>query len=232
MTFVPAAVKAHCRTLGHVDQRDADMGARADLYVSADIEADGPIPGVYSMLSFGLAVAGSFDGATFTRLDPESATFYRELRPITDRWDPEYLAAAHLDRELLVREGADPAHTMTEAATWVRELAGHRKPVLVAWPLAFDWSFLYWYFERFRAAGSPFGFDSCLDMKTMYQQKAGVVTDLVAKRRMPPSVMPARRHTHHALADALEQAEMFANLFTWRPNARTGPRRRAQPRSE
>jgi hypothetical protein len=28
-----------------------------DIYFSADIEADGPIPGPYSMLSFGLAVA-------------------------------------------------------------------------------------------------------------------------------------------------------------------------------
>lgn len=204
------------------------MAARADLYVSADVEADGPIAGVYSMLSFGFAVAGAFDGATFTRLDPESATFYRELRPISDQWQPEYLAASHLDRDRLVREGAEPAATMTEAARWVVELAGHHRPVLVAWPLAFDWSFLYWYFERFSAAGSPFGFDSCLDMKTMYQQKADVVMGLVAKRCMPPRVLPARQHTHHGLADAIEQAELFANLFTWRrrPEQRTGRRRR------
>jgi hypothetical protein len=30
-----------------------------DLYVSADIESDGSIPGEYSMLSFGVAVAGT-----------------------------------------------------------------------------------------------------------------------------------------------------------------------------
>lgn len=207
------------------------MTHRVDLYVSADVEADGPIPGVYSMLSFGFAVAGTFDGTTFTRHDPESATFYRELRPISDQWQPEYLAASHLDRELLVRKGSDPAETMTEAAAWVSQLAGRRRPVLVAWPLAFDWSFLNWYFERFSTAGSPFGFDSCLDMKTMYQQKADVVMELVAKRCMPEPVLPARRHTHHALADAMEQAELFANLFTWRrrahPAPRTGGRMRA-----
>jgi hypothetical protein len=36
-----------------------------DVYVSADIEADGPIPGVYSMLALGFAVAATFDGVAF-----------------------------------------------------------------------------------------------------------------------------------------------------------------------
>jgi hypothetical protein len=43
------------------------VGQVTDLYVSADIESDGPIPGEYSMLSFGLAVAGTFDGTAFHR---------------------------------------------------------------------------------------------------------------------------------------------------------------------
>lgn len=206
------------------------MAHRADVYVSADVEADGPIPGIYSMLSFGLALAGTFDGTTFTRHDPETATFYRELRPITDLCEPDYVAASHLDRDRLVAEGTDPASAMTEAAGWVNELAGERRPVLVAWPLAFDWPFLCWYFERFSTIPSPFGFDSCLDMKTMYQQKAHVVMDLVAKCRRPPHVLPARRHTHHALDDALEQADLFANLFTWRgePGPVRGKRHRAR----
>lgn len=212
-------------------EASTEVAARADLYVSADVEADGPIPGVYSMLSFGFAVAGTFDGATFTRHDPEIATFYRELRPISDQWQPEYLAASHLDRERLVREGTDPAVAMTQAGRWVKGLAGRRRPVLVAWPLAFDWSFLYWYFERFCSAGSPFGFDSCLDMKTMYQQKADVVMEFVAKRCMPAPVLPVRRHTHHGLADAIEQAELFANLFMWRRAGHPAPRNRRRVRS-
>jgi hypothetical protein len=101
--------------------------------------------------------------------------------------------------------------------------------VLVAWPLAFDWTYLYRYFERFNATGSPFGFDSCLDMKTMYQQKADVVMQQVAKRCMPAHVLPARKHTHHGLADAIEQAELFANLFTWRRRAE--PQTHGHPRA-
>jgi hypothetical protein len=57
----------------------------SDLYFSADIEADGPIPGTYSMLSFGLAVAGRFDGTLFEAYDPTKATFYRELKPLPTR---------------------------------------------------------------------------------------------------------------------------------------------------
>lgn len=40
--------------------------ARPGLYISVDIEADGPIPGLYSMISFGAAVAGRQDGASYT----------------------------------------------------------------------------------------------------------------------------------------------------------------------
>ena len=36
-----------------------------DIYISADIEADGPIPGRYSMLALGFSVAATFDGNDF-----------------------------------------------------------------------------------------------------------------------------------------------------------------------
>ena len=50
-----------------------------------DTEADGPIPGPYSMVSLGACAAGSYDGATFTAIDPETHTFYAELKPISDQ---------------------------------------------------------------------------------------------------------------------------------------------------
>jgi hypothetical protein len=39
--------------------------ATPDIYFSADVETDGPIPGEYSMLSFALVYAGQFDGVRF-----------------------------------------------------------------------------------------------------------------------------------------------------------------------
>ncbi len=85
--------------------RMAARSARPSLYISVDIEADGPIPGPYSMISFGAAVAGRQDGASYTAADPQERTFYRELRPISDAYVPEALAVSGLDRDRLVREG-------------------------------------------------------------------------------------------------------------------------------
>jgi hypothetical protein len=187
----------------------------AEMYFSVDVEADGPIPGPYSMISVGLAVAGR-RGADFASARLGEQTFYRELRPISDEYVPEALAVSGLDRERLVRDGADPASAMKELTTWVRECSGGARPVVVAYPAVFDWLFLYWYLIRF-TGHSVFGHSGCIDIKTMYATKAGVPLSLAHKRAMPPHLLSKRRHTHHALDDALEQAELFANLMTWSP---------------
>jgi hypothetical protein len=192
------------------------MEARPDVYISADVETDGPIPGPYSLLSFGLCVAGVFDGSSYEAVDPqERTTFYRELRPISNQYEAEALAVNGLDRSALCRHGTDPSEAMDDAADWVRSIAGERRAVLVAYPVAFDWAFLYWYFVRFAASGSPFGYSSCLDIRTLYQARAQTVFDLSGKRCMPSFLRPDRPHTHNALDDAIEQAQLFTNVFTW-----------------
>jgi hypothetical protein len=187
-----------------------------DVFISADVEADGPIPGRYSMLAFGFAIAATFDGHLFTAKDPASRTFYRELRPAADDVDPAALAASRLDRDALARDAAVPADAMREAANWVvaeASSAGGR-PVLVGYPVVFDWMFLHWYFVRF-AGESPFGFSGALDVKTMYQQKAAVTLDRAGRRDLPASLQGSRPHTHNALDDAVEQAEIFNRLWQW-----------------
>ena len=54
-----------------------------DVYFSADVETDGAIPGPFSMLSFGLVLAGTFDGERFARPTQYEHTFYREIKPIS-----------------------------------------------------------------------------------------------------------------------------------------------------
>ena len=185
---------------------------RADLFISVDVETDGPIPGPYSLLAVGLCVAGRYDGTTFERRDPTAHTWYGELRPISDEWLPDALAVSGLDRDHLVAEGADPADAMRDAAAWVADVCGPDRPVLVAYPLSFDWMFLHWYWVRF-TGDSPFSHSSCLDIKTLHQQHTGAVLDRLRKSEPPPDVAPTRPHTHHALDDAIEQGELFANLF-------------------
>ncbi len=192
---------------------------KAETYISVDIEADGPIPGPYSMVSFGMAVAGRMAGRTFERPEPESATFYAELRPISDDYVPAALAVSGLDRDALIREGWHPAEAMSAAAAWVREVCGDTLPVLAAFPLSYDWMWIHWYFMKFTGE-SPFGHSRCIDIKTLYAAKAGVPIAWSTKRQMPREVRSTRRHTHHALDDAIEQAELFQNLMLWRDRDR------------
>lgn len=184
-----------------------------DLYFSADVETDGPIPGPYSMLSFGIAVASSFDGQTFRR--PEyPATFYRELKPISGNWEAKALEVSGLDRERLQAEGHDPAQAMREASAWIASVAEGAEPVLVAYPLSFDWTWLYWYFVNF-TKHSPFGHSRCFDIKTAYAVKARTCIAGAGRAGLPAHLLPDLPHTHNALDDALEQAEIFARVFEW-----------------
>jgi DNA polymerase III epsilon subunit-like protein len=196
----------------------AEEHTGADVYISVDVEADGPVPLVHSLLSLGACVAGTFDGEAFRRSDPLGCTFYAELRPVGDEFDPAALEVSQLDRGRLAAEGEDPGVAMRRFVAWVHEAVRGGRPVFVAYPASFDWPWVAAYLGRYAAGVSPFGFSGVLDVKTMYMVKARVRIGKAAKRAMPEELLSARPHTHHALDDAVEQAELFANIWEW-----TGP---------
>jgi len=107
-----------------------------------------------------------------------------------------------------------PAVALAEFTEWVRDVCAGAQPVMCGYPASQDWTFLYWYLIRFTGE-SPFGHSGCLDMKTVYATKAGLPLRAVAKGTMPRHLLSRRRHTHHALDDAVEQAELLANLMNW-----------------
>src|SRR5271170_2073973 len=188
---------------------------KADAYFSADVETDGPIPGPFSILSFAIVYAGSFDGRQFQRPDNYEKRLYKELRPISENFEPEALRVNGLDRMRLCLEGELPERAMTEACQWVRGIAGAAQPVLVAYPLSFDWSWLYWYFIRFSSEGSPFAYSRCFDIKTALAVKAGIPISEAGRSRVGPLLRSRHPHTHHAIDDAIAQAEIFVNVFEW-----------------
>jgi len=177
----------------------------SEIYISTDVETDGPIPGPHSMLSIGSAAY---------RPDKQLvATFSANLEtlpgasahPRTAEWwatQPEAWAACRKDLET-------PEATMTRYVAWVRSLQG--KPVFVAYPAGFDFLFVYWYLIRF-VGESPFS-HSALDMKTfaMALLKSGYRD--ATKRNMPKRWFDAKAHTHVALDDAIEQGALFCNML-------------------
>lgn len=201
------------QTKRHVEGFPDKLTRGMDIYFSADIETDGSIPGPYSMLSFAMVYAGAYDGEVFYRPPEYTHSFYTELKPISDRFEPEAMRINRLDRNALARNGADPQDAMSSAAEWVRHLAQGGEPIFVAYPLSFDWSWLYWYFVSFSATGSPFGYSRCFDIKTAMAVKLGRTIGEAGRGHVPAQLKPNNPHTHHALDDAIEQAEIFANLF-------------------
>lgn len=117
-----------------------------------------------------------------------------------------------LDRDRLLREGTAPDLCMQEAARWIASLSGSAEPVLVAYPLGFDWMWLTWYFIRYLGS-SPFKHSRGFDIKTAYAVKAGRPISESGRDRLPRKLVPKGTHTHHALDDAREQAEIFRRVF-------------------
>ncbi len=191
------------------------MTAVEDVYFSADVETDGPIPGPYSMLSFALVPAGRFDGQRFERPTSTADSFYACLRPISDHFEPEALAVNGLDRAALLETGTDPAQAMRDASQWIAERCRGGVPILVAYPLSFDGSWLYWYFVRFLGE-SPFGHSRCFDVKTAIAVQHGLPIAAAGRKHLPAELQPNHPHTHHAVDDAIAQAEIFAKLFEGR----------------
>lgn len=195
--------------------------ATNELYISVDVETDGPIPGPYSMVSFGASalLLRSPDGI-YTDLDPDDTShqFYAELKPISHQWKPEALAVSGLDRQWLIENGQEPLDAMTACCGWINEVAKRydARPVFAAYPLGFDWMFWYWYAVNYSAIPSPFGHSAHIDMKSVYAQRANAPIAKSTKRWMPRFLFAKdRKHTHNGLDDAIEQGILLGNLLRW-----------------
>lgn len=176
-----------------------------EIYISTDIETDGPIPGINSMLSFGSAaylpdktLVGTFSANL--ELLPEAKS-----NPETMDWWKTQLQAWSACRQNL----QSPELAMINYVQWIESIPG--KPVFVAYPAAFDFMFLYWYLIRFTGK-SPFS-HSALDIKTLAMAMLKTGYRDSTKRRMPRQWFDDLPHNHLALDDAIEQGAMFCNML-------------------
>lgn len=177
-----------------------------EVFVSTDIEADGPVPGIYSMLSFASAAynKGGELVSTFeanlevlpeARQHPETMEWWKQF--------PEAWEAHRLDVE-------PPAKAMQRYSDWLKALPG--TPVFTAYPACVDFMFVYWYMHKFLGE-STFGFVA-LDIKTLAWAALDLPFHEVRKKEMPKHwFREGLTHTHKAIDDAMEQGEMFFKIL-------------------
>ena len=160
-------------------------------YVMVDIEADGPIPGDYSMVCFGAII-----------VERElNRSFYGSLRPISEAFVPEALAVSGFTREECLSFD-DPRAVMERFCEWLAANCRGRA-MFVSDNNGFDWQFINWYLHHF-VGRNPFGFSST-NLGSLYKgmQKDTAVSFKHLRRT---------KHTHHPVDDARGNAEALLEM--------------------
>ena len=160
-------------------------------YIMIDIEADGPIPGDYSMVCFGAVV-----------VEPGLAReFYGQLGPISENFVPEALAVSGFSREETLAF-PEPEGVMRRFAEWIAEV-GAGRPMFISDNNGFDWQFINWYFHHFTGA-NPFGFSST-NLGSLYK---GLVRDTTKNFKH----LRKTKHSHNPVDDAMGNAEALLHM--------------------
>ena len=159
--------------------------------IMVDIESDGPIPGDYSMISFGAVI-----------VDEElNKTFYGKLKPISEKWIPDALKVSGFTREETL-EFNDPKEVMSEFSNWIKSNS-KSKPMFFSDNNGFDWQFINWYFIHF-ISENPFGFSST-NLGSLYK---GMVNDMFKNFKH----LRKTKHTHNPIDDAMGNAEALIHM--------------------
>ncbi len=190
-------------------------------YVSIDIEASGPIPGKYSMLSLGACIVGE-----------REKQFYRELQPLNDNFERDAMEIGCLGLETikdlrqfgvfnpedpdfepslvlqaLRKHAVEPQIAMSDFARWIEDTTKGHEAIEIAAPIKFDGMFTAWYFGMFYEKPNPlsYGGDDIGSWYRGMEGKRALLWELgIEDTRNPP---------HNALEDAIHQAKEFEEIL-------------------
>ena len=177
------------------------MNKLIEEFISVDVETSGPNPRDYAMLSIGAC----------TMSGPRK-TFYIELKPDVEGFTREALSISNLFLEKLKEEGVPAKEAMLKFAQWVDGVVPEKsQPVFTAFNAAFDWMFVNDYFHRYLGL-NPFG-HKALDIKALYMGLRKTKWMDTSYNTVIEKTGIERALTHHALEDAIQQAEIFEILL-------------------
>jgi DNA polymerase III epsilon subunit-like protein len=155
-------------------------------WIMCDIEADGPIPGDYSMIALGAIV-----------VEPSlEKTFEGKIRAISTRYVPEALAVSGFTREQTLNF-FDPTIEMERFEEWIGRVSVGR-PMFISDNNGFDAMFVSYYFWHFLGR-NPFGHSST-NLGSLYK---GMRNDVFKNFKH----LRKTRHSHDPLDDARGNAE-------------------------
>jgi len=184
---------------------------RTEIYVSIDVETDGPAPGLNSMLALG--------AAAFADDETELGTWYATLHPWNGGCQDEKTMAWWQTQPgawaEVTRNRRDPYNdAIPDFARWCSELADAGRLIAVAWPAAFDFAFVNWYCH-WAWTGNPLGF-SCCDIRSYANGLAGYPSYYglpeSAVRAMAGKTDTDGLRDHVAVDDAIGQGRLFMAL--------------------
>lgn len=160
-------------------------------YIVVDVESDGGLLGVNSMVCFGAIV-----------VEPTlSKTFYGKTKPIGTIYNSEALAISGFSRK--EHEGfEDPEKVFIEFAKWIKENSVGQ-PILFSDNNGYDASWINWYFLRYTGS-NPFGWSS--------RRIGDLYCGLTKDSRSTWKHLRKTKHTHHPVDDAKGNAEALLEM--------------------
>jgi ribonuclease T len=192
------------------------------FYLSLDVEASGPFPGLFSLVSLAAVPVRqrnpkqrkSKTAEEREWIIDEEHTFYVELKPLGEADEMPAATQVHgLTREYLQEHGLEPLLAMQLWKAYlgkVRPLFG--KYMAAAWPASFDIPYVGYYAQRFLGE-NPLGYNA-LDIASLAQ---GLLlaprVELRARLEKAGLSRPSDPYPHHALKDAIRQGRLLADLF-------------------
>lgn len=181
-----------------------------EIYISADIEADGRIPARNSMLSFGLAA--------FTINKDLIGTFERNLKTlpntVQDKETMEFWSYNQTAWNACRKNTVDPKQAMLNCHAWLKNIKKeYQMPTtLLGYPGGFDFQWINWYLHYF-VGDNPCGWSVfCLKSYVASVLKCDFRSS--AKRNFPKHWFEkGLPHTHIAIDDAIEQGALAINII-------------------
>lgn len=172
--------------------------------IIVDVEANGPCPGIYSMVSLGAVVLSrELDKTFYATFAPPFIDSNEEY--YNEEFDEE--AYKVLGINLQIHKTYDPPYeSITKFNKWLSEVSPVDKPLFISDNPAFDWQFVNYYFHNY-IHYNPFGF-SARRIGDLY---AGLNKDFNQGNKWKQ--FRKTKHTHHPVDDAKGNAEALLYMI-------------------